>query len=389
MAVANSYSRVKGANVGFFTFALSSSGRVQGPSVQLFGKTFSSYGRVPAVAGVFSEDYVAVRMSAFPQRAGTNIGDLVGEILDSTSGFAFTLLNAKWSTSATGPFRSLNILTGDGAYVFPGTGSPSGTAFNIPVEFGLDTAGPVYIRLTISWNAPATFSGHPTLGVGCVDYWKLDDDAADSNVLDSAPGSVTGTLQLVGGGAPQNTNNHSVAGKIATALDMRAPSNVEIDVTAVEGSPGDIFDLNKPFSIAFWTRADILSTCINVGNSVSAGFWVLQTASGGKYRLNFHFGNLTDYWQLRTLYNLVVGQWYHVVLTYDGSNSLGGMNIYVDSLDAQDSNVTIGSGATSIAGTGLIITPQNPNGPTDEVGLWTRGLNSSEIYALFTGLLTY
>ena len=84
-----------------------------------------------------------------------------------------------------------------------------------------------------------------------------------------------------------------------------------------------------------------------------------------------------------------VDTWYHVASTYDGSNTIGGIKLYLDGTDVTSASTATG---TSISGT---ITHSQPltigrrsdglyywDGEIDDVGLWSSVLNQTNVTAL-------
>jgi len=88
-----------------------------------------------------------------------------------------------------------------------------------------------------------------------------------------------------------------------------------------------------PFSVAFWIkRPDAAGPgpviMARHGPPQHAEFVISGNAYGG-ISLTMKDG-ASDYIEARSFHSVADGRWHHVVLTYDGSGGLGGLNLYVD-----------------------------------------------------------
>lgn len=134
MAINNSFARVHGAFVVFSPGMLSSFARVLG-----------------AFGDIDSSSTIAPRVLSYLQRAGENIGDLSGKIYN-TDGSPITLTAVNFSkVGASGPWLPATILSSDPAYSFPTIGTPSGEAFNVPVETIEDFTGGIWFQLEVTY----------------------------------------------------------------------------------------------------------------------------------------------------------------------------------------------------------------------------------------------
>lgn len=95
------------------------------------------------------------------------------------------------------------------------------------------------------------------------------------------------------------------------------------------------FERTDGFSIAFWYVIPmgigggpypVLSN--RIGDSLSSGYDVIITAS---QHVSFVLGGSTDEISIETTAAFSTSNWHYVVVTYDGSSSSAGMEIYVDS----------------------------------------------------------
>lgn len=86
---------------------------------------------------------------------------------------------------------------------------------------------------------------------------------------------------------------------------------------------------------------------------------------------------------------LTINTWHHVVMTYDGSQDVSGVNIYVDdtsvALSIVGNNLTgsTSNSDNSSIGAGSNGTAYYMKGRIDEVGVWNRELTASEVTELY------
>jgi len=139
-----------------------------------------------------------------------------------------------------------------------------------------------------------------------VSQWKMNDDAADTTVIDSI-GSNTGEAQ-------QNTEDINTTGKINGALTFNGTT--------------DYVDTNLPYSsshktFALWAKSDISEdtsvALLGIQAPTDADRFYFGYQSDGDLRLSMGGVTDTDVYQLDT-------NWHHYVLINDDSN----MNLYVD-----------------------------------------------------------
>jgi len=125
--------------------------QTNGPPVLLW-KDGQGYPQEPGPpVDVDTSVIVEPRITNFTQRVGTNVGDLVGNVYNTT-GAPITLVSVEVSTTgAAGPWEPCDILFTDGAYVFPTTGDADGEPFNVPIQINVVFAGYVYFKIEISY----------------------------------------------------------------------------------------------------------------------------------------------------------------------------------------------------------------------------------------------
>ena len=207
-------------------------------------------------------------------------------------------------------------------------------------------------------------------------YFALD-STSGTNAINSIAGKPNGTLSSGTGVWDAGIINNSMtptSGKYVTVTQ-----NSDIN-----------FIRSDSFSVAGWVYVQ------NNGNTrfiygkrpQSAPFSGITIELRTDNRLRFYLGSNTGSIEVFSS-ALSENQWYHFVVTYDGSSSSGGVNIYING--ASDINSASGSTtATLSTSIDLKIGANNDNGnpltgKIDEFAIWkNRVLNSSTVSYLYT-----
>ncbi|HXU77864.1 MAG TPA: LamG-like jellyroll fold domain-containing protein, partial [Methylomirabilota bacterium] len=209
-------------------------------------------------------------------------------------------------------------------------------------------------------------------------YWRLSETTQPP-----APNVATnsGTLGAAAIGYYAGNASHPVTGALAGNSDTAAGFDGSSGQTTVPFVPA--LGLNAPFSAELWVNPNTTAsglTCImacgHFGGNRS-GWLIYQDVNGYDFRMyNENAGNTSFDKEIGGL--PVVGQWYHVVVTYDGTNA----SIYV--------NANKGTGVPS----GFVANRDGPltlgtrsdnnfyfNGNLDEVAIYTNALSDAEVLA--------
>lgn len=226
--------------------------------------------------------------------------------------------------------------------------------------------------------SPYRYAGEANgLLTGLESYWKLDE--ASGTIADSH-GANDGTLT----GA-----TYGATGVINNAIDF--------DGTGDYITIGDVldFDYNEPFSIQAWYKPNsagadnhfIVSKQEDSGNFRGYSLW--RGGSGQSHRVLWELvstgSNLLSFRGTTQLTN--TSKWYHIVATYDGSDDVSGMTVYIDAVSESSTGTTNSLSTTTVNAIDLVIgarrTAQETDGLIDEVGIWSRELTSSDVTALY------
>jgi len=218
---------------------------------------------------------------------------------------------------------------------------------------------------------------HHSLGYALVGDWKMDDNAANSTVVDSSGNGNDGTFYS--DGSEDNTANHSVDGANNRALSFNG-----VDENVFIGG-NSIFDFsqNNSFTVSAW---------VNWQGIDSGDDYIVQN-----YGSTYPFAPLfyrNDGVELRLFVDDVSGvahsitynwipktnQWYFLVGSWDGST----FNLYIDG-----KNVATVNDSFSIANgsDGIYLNKNTLEGYLDQIRLYNAPLLISQIkQQYYTGL---
>ena len=148
------------------------------------------------------------------------------------------------------------------------------------------------------------------------------------------------------------------------------------------------FDGSTPFSISTWCYFNT-----NTNQSIFAKYtatqgYQLQRRNSQDIRFALYALNVSGgYLSVRTTSTVSTGGWKHIVVTYDGSKDVSGVNIYVDdslmTLTNESNTLTGSTSTTASAKIGARDSDFYLDGLEDEVGIWNRELTASEVTDLY------
>jgi len=177
-----------------------------------------------------------------------------------------------------------------------------------------------------------------------------------------------------------------------------------VDLDGIDGyvKCGDVlgFDYNIPFSVSLWINIDndnsdqkLITKRLAI--SPYTGWEIAIDGTGSNAWVRF---SITQTWStkvidVRTDWLLVVGNYYHIVCTYDGSNDVSGQHIYVNADDK--SLITVHNKAMdgSIANVAELCigarnkTVQFYDGRESEVAIWDVELSQTDVSLLYQARL--
>jgi len=273
---------------------------------------------------------------------------------------------------------------------------------------GVDLANDTYLPFTTDvsnrtrssvWDIGASEAGSVTMSSGdqqsealtdgLVLYQSFDgDDISGTEAIDRSDNGNDGTIS----GAT------SIAGKRGQALNFDGNSNL-----VNENSPGLLDDIQEQqlaggMSVSMWIKNENYTQAqpiiISKGNANSNGFWVLLLDNSGpeiRFMKDFGVSGWGDDLDVRADFpDSYLGQWKHVVLTWDGTLDASDVHFYIDASEI--------SKTSEIDGTGSLVSDASLNlgigcdaegggfcfdGSLDEVRVYNRVLSADEIASLY------
>lgn len=198
-----------------------------------------------------------------------------------------------------------------------------------------------------------------------------------------------------------STNNGTEVGTITygNGIDGQAPLFNDVS-KLIEIPDSDVFSFTDgvndlPFSISMWVYYDAFSSSANyfiMKRRGSNDEWVFYRF-GNNGRIHFtKFSNSSNFQQINGILAQNINQWYHVVITDDGSKTIQGMNIYINSILRSKNDASIGTYTGMTNGTSKVtmggFATNQPNfrhqGLIDLVGIWkNRELTQSDVDELY------
>lgn len=236
-------------------------------------------------------------------------------------------------------------------------------------------------------TANVAHSNTVALSNGLVGYWTMDGPSIDwrkNQVADISGNGNTGTL------INMSTSSSPTAGKIGQALKFDGSSSYVDTTNNANVTP------STPFSLSIWAKktGNADAELIETGNNDSPydGVWFEYGGSGANdNKIRFALSDTTSHvWQIDAISATASGAWHHIVAAYDGSNTIGGLHIYVDgSLMASSVSGNTGPLVTIGNRPWVIGTVQSSNkvfffpGSLDDVRVYNRALSAQEVQQLY------
>jgi hypothetical protein len=235
----------------------------------------------------------------------------------------------------------------------------------------------VYLNTTITdaSSTSAFFDWNNSL----MGYWAMD-FYNSTGIYDNSSYSNFGTFN---GG--MNTSNINTTGRFGKALDFDG-SNDYIDCGNMAH-----FERTQPFSVEFWMYWDVSGThsvVSNLDNTASTRGWE-AILEGSVIHLRLSNTWVTNMLDVSATHGMSTATWNHVVMTYNGTNSSSGINIFINGVKKSASTVYNSLSGTIVNNTQTLRVGGRGwgsnyfNGKLDEVKIYDRVLSSSEINASY------
>ncbi len=213
------------------------------------------------------------------------------------------------------------------------------------------------------------------LNNGIISYFKFDSNANDSTGLHN------GTL----GGSPS-----SVAGIINNCYQFAGPTKYISLADSNLLSFVSTTDTELTFSVWIYVTSLGATNYIFTKRASSLEYQLVITTLGAVGLALFSAGAGTATLNKLTANgSIVINTWYHVVATYDGSETSAGIKIYINAVSMALTDASVGvylgmNNTTSNAYIGAINTTVGGFvGKIDELGIWRRKLEAVDVTALY------
>ena len=207
--------------------------------------------------------------------------------------------------------------------------------------------------------------------------------------MESSPNDVYGTYN-----GTQTNGAWSASGKIGYAFSGDGNQDyIRTPADAVFSRGNGIID--SPFSYDGWFKF----------NDNVQQVWLIDKRNTGANNQDFDLqfyetalyftligqGNTSNTLKISYTWTPIVGQWYHIAITYDGSGAVGGMTLYVDGISvgttstsgtyiAMQGNVgSVSIGAFSLQ---LTSTTRSFDGLIDNIKYWHEELTPEKVEAI-------
>ena len=245
------------------------------------------------------------------------------------------------------------------------------------------------------WNYTGIFNFPST---NLIHYWNFDEssganieDVANRRTLNQTNGTIQNTTLVI----------HS-AGILGNSANFTERIDRGINISN-ESEYDDIFNGNNPFTISVWVNSNA-GSCIDAGAdavfskgiNTPVGFIELHYKDDGlgcRPELLIEDNNNNRYRVHTNNNHSERHTWYHWVITYNGTiNEVSSTKIYINGTSVPvtmfqgDVNTTMSNNLPLIIGrSALLIDDANFQwiGLIDELGIWDRVLNSTEISDLY------
>lgn len=234
-----------------------------------------------------------------------------------------------------------------------------------------DAGGATIVQHGFVWSS---VDSNPTLAPPIAQSeWKMNDNAANTTVADSA-GSNTGT-------AAQNTSAITTTGKINSAFNFNGSS--DYIYTATQYSNPQIFSISAWFKTSTASGRKIVGFESNQSGTASASYdRQIYMGTDGKVRFGWHDGSVNTIASSSTLND---GNWHHAVATYNS----GSASFYIDG-NLQGSLFAVATGYTGYWRIGGYKTANWTNGSNgyftgqiDDVRIFNSAITPDDVALLY------
>lgn len=240
------------------------------------------------------------------------------------------------------------------------------------------------LNFTTDANGYCSYWQDSDLRNGLVGHWAFEKTLNNTHATDFSSQSNTGTWNgyTNNDGVLYNTptwttaNNYSIRGNYILDLDRASKEFINI-------TDDNSLDITNAITISAWIKTDLANwqhVLTKVDTGSNNGYWVRIKSDGTVEGKLYNTG--TNIISATSSNSIDDDNWHYVTFTYD--NSTGNAYMYIDGTekgtDSDASNRPIGTNNINLYISGEVLKDQHYiNGTIDEVRIWNRALNQSEI----------
>lgn len=224
---------------------------------------------------------------------------------------------------------------------------------------------------------------------------QYDFNAPQSDTISHPPNSDNYDDVLYGYESSSVPGGTLVAGLNGYAVSQSVNSNCYLKTRALTNFSFVSGGVDTPFTIEVWlklvTGGAARWICGKRGATTEREYDVAVTTGNLVEFSIYKDGGVSHFLRTRTTGALTVGAWYHLVLTYDGSATIGGMKTYFNGVSQAVTSQGTGTYTNMTAySTNQFLLGNSHNSQTnawqglfDQFSIWSRLLSQTEVTALY------
>jgi len=217
---------------------------------------------------------------------------------------------------------------------------------------------------------------HHSLGYALVGDWKLDDNAANSTVVDTSGNGNDGTFYS--SSTEDNTANHSVDGANGRALEFDGVDDY------IKISHNKDFDGTHDLTFSFWLKSYSNTESSAIFAKVPSGSnkdWYARPLDSNQIRVTWENDGVSEQFYT-TINSFLTNKWYHLVIVWNKDQQH--IKIYLNNKKETDeiANTAMPGTESWISIGGFYSDCYNQwtfNGTIDQVRIYKAALSTSQI----------
>ena len=169
------------------------------------------------------------------------------------------------------------------------------------------------------------------------------------------------------------------------ALSFDAASSDYIDVGTTLNS---MLEIGDSFSISAWVNFGNTAADRTIISNFTSAIKGIQFRVKSNESIRIIFAQSSSVYLFVDSSSLAIDTWHHAVFTYDGSNTIGGLKLYINSILDNNTNGTSGT-ITTITSTdslkiGAYTSGQYFDGSISNVSIWNTELTSAQVSEIYS-----